>query len=191
MIRKAFLYGLIFALPLFLASCGDDDLKKADAVASSKKVNVARDRTLGVDIIYSDSARVKAQGYAPVLDKVTPANAAIYQEMPKGVKIDFYNENGQIDGNLVCDYAIRKDQELKTEFRKNVVVKSAKGDTFTSEELIWDEQKKIFYSNQRVFVKGVDGNVGNGINFKAPQDFSTYEMETGSGELNMKEGVAP
>jgi len=40
-------------------------------------------------------------------------------------------------------------------------------------------------------VKGVDGSIGEGINFKAPQDFSTYEMDSGNGELNMKEGVAP
>ncbi|QPH37805.1 hypothetical protein [Pedobacter endophyticus] len=187
---NAFFYGYLLALPLFLASCSDDDLKKADAIAL-KKVSLSRDRTLGVEIIYSDSALVKAKGYAPILDKVTPSNGSIYQEMPKGVKIDFFDEKGNINGDLVCDYAIRKDAELKTEFRKNVVVKSAKGDTFSSEELIWDEQKKIFYSNQRVYVKGVDGNLGDGINFRAPQDFSTYEMETGSGELNMKEGIAP
>ncbi|TCD11485.1 hypothetical protein EZ449_04275 [Pedobacter frigidisoli] len=187
---KVFLYGLFLALPLFLASCSDDDLKKADAV-TGKKVTLSSDRTLGVDIIYSDSARVKAKGYAPILDKVTPVSGSTYQEMIKGVNIDFYNENGTVDGNLVCDYAIRKDQELKTEFKKNVVVKNSKGDTFSSQELIWDEQKKIFYSTQRVYVKGIDGNVGDGINFKAPQDFSTYEMETGSGELNMKEGIAP
>jgi hypothetical protein len=187
---KTFLYGLFLVLPLFLASCGDDDLKNANAVASSK-VTLTRERTIGVDIIYSDSARVKAKGSAPILDKVTPSNGSSYQEMVKGVNIDFYNPNGTIDGNLVCEYAIRKDTELKTEFRKNVVVKNSKGDTFSSQELIWDESKKYFYSNQRVYVKGVDGSIGEGINFKAPQDFSTYEMDSGNGELNMKESVAP
>jgi len=187
---KAFLYGLFLGLPLFLASCGDDDLKNASSVSINKTI-LSRDRTIGVDITYSDSARVKARGLAPILDKVTPANGSAYQEMVKGVSIDFYNPNGTIDGNLVCDYAIRKDAELKTEFRKNVVVKNSKGDTFSSQELIWDESKKYFYSNQRVYVKGADGSIGEGINFKAPEDFSTYEMDSGNGELNMKEGVAP
>ncbi|GGH14449.1 MULTISPECIES: hypothetical protein [Pedobacter] len=187
---KTFLYGLLLVLPLFLASCGDDDLKNASSVAINKTI-LSRDRTIGVDITYSDSARVKARGLAPILDKVTPANGSAYQEMVKGVSIDFYNPNGTIDGNLVCDYAIRKDAELKTEFRKNVVVKNSKGDTFSSQELIWDESKKYFYSNQRVYVKGADGSIGEGINFKAPEDFSTYEMDSGNGELNMKEGVAP
>lgn len=187
---KTFLYGLFLVLPLFLASCGDDDLKNANSV-SSGKVTLTRDRTIGVDIIYSDSAKVKAKGYAPILDKITPSSGGSYQEMIKGVNIDFYNPQGIIDGNLVCEYAIRKDTELKTEFRKNVVVKNKEGSTFSSQELIWDEAKKYFYSNQRVYVKGADGSIGEGINFKAPQDFSTYEMDNGNGQLNVKEGVAP
>ncbi|WP_316844632.1 hypothetical protein [Pedobacter psychrodurus] len=182
---KTFLYGLFLVLPLFLASCGDDDLKNANAV-SSNKVTLTRDRTIGVDIIYSDSARVKAKGTAPILDKVTPSTGSPYQEMIKGVNIDFYNPNGTIDGNLVCDYAIRKDTELKTEFRKNVVVKNSKGDTFSSQELIWDESKKIFYSNQMVDILSVNGDFTRAKDFKAPQDFSTYEMGQGSGEINSK-----
>ncbi|WP_029281091.1 hypothetical protein [Pedobacter sp. R20-19] len=187
---QTFLYGLVLGLLLFLVACGEDDLKKANAI-SAKKITFTRDRTIGVEIIYSDSARVKARGKAPIMDKVTPSTGVAYEEMIKGVNIDFFNPKGTIDGNLVCDYAIRKDEIKQTIFRKNVVVKNDKGDTFSSEELIWDEAKKIFYSNQRVYVKGADGSIGDGINFKAPQDFSTYEMETGSGQLNMQEGVAP
>ncbi|NTE05025.1 hypothetical protein G6M26_50535 [Agrobacterium tumefaciens] len=187
---QTFFYGLMLGLPLFMVACGEDDLKKANAI-SAKKITFTRDRTIGVEIIYSDSARVKARGKAPIMDKVTPSTGVAYEEMIKGVNIDFFNPKGTIDGNLVCDYAIRKDEIKQTIFRKNVVVKNDKGDTFSSEELIWDEAKKIFYSNQRVYVKGADGSIGDGINFKAPQDFSTYEMETGSGQLNMQEGVAP
>jgi len=187
---RAFLYGLILGLPLFLVSCGDDDLKNVSSV-SAKKITFTRDRTLGIEIIYSDSAKVKARGNAPIMDKVTPSTGGSYQEMIKGVKIDFFNPSGAVDGTLICDYAIRKDQEQKTIFQKNVIVKNDKGDTFSSEELIWDESRKVFYSTQRVYVKGIDGNVGNGINFEAPENFSTYKMESGSGELNMKEGIAP
>lgn len=187
---KTFLYGSMLGLSIFLTSCGDDDLKKANSVAVNK-ITFTRDRTIGVEVVYSDSARVKAKGSAPIMDKVTPSEGAVYQEMPKGVTIDFFNPNGTIDGNLVCEYAIRKDQDKKTEFRKNVVVKNNKGDTFSSQELIWDEIKKIFYSTQRVYVKGADGSVGEGINFEAPQDFSTYTMESGNADLNMKESIAP
>ncbi|GGI28167.1 hypothetical protein [Pedobacter mendelii] len=190
--RKAFLYVVILGLPLFMVSCGDDDLKKANPV-SNQKIILNRDRTLGVEIIYSDSARVKAKGNAPIMDKVTADNGSTYQEMIKGVKIDFFNVNqpGVIDGTLICDYSIRRDQEQKTFFRKNVVVKNAKGDTFSSEELIWDEAKKLFYSTQRVTIQTTDGNVIEGIDFEAPQDFSTYKINTASGQAVLKDAIAP
>lgn len=187
---KTFLYGLILCLPFFLMACGGDDLKNASAV-SAAKITLSRDTTKGVEIIYSDSARVKAKGKAPVMVKITDSTGLTSQEMPSGVNIEFFNPNGTIDGTLVSDYAIRKDAQKNTEFRKNVVVKNSKGDTFSSEELIWDELKKKFYSTQRVYVKGADGSIGEGINFEAPEDFSTYSMDSGNGVLNMKEGVAP
>ncbi|WP_316832370.1 hypothetical protein [Pedobacter aquatilis] len=167
-------------------------MKKASAVSSQKSA-ITRDRTIGVEIIYSDSARVKAKGNAPIMDKVTNANGTTYQEMIKGVKIDFFNVNqpGVIDGTLICDYAVRKEWEQKTFFRKNVIVKNAKGDTFSSEELIWDEAKKLFYSTQNVTVKSIDGNILNGVDFKAPQDFSTYEINTATGQGVLKDAIVP
>ncbi|RNL56888.1 hypothetical protein [Pedobacter jejuensis] len=190
--RNAFFYCLILGLSLFMVSCGDDDLKKANAV-SNQKIALNKDRTLGVEIIYSDSARVKAKGNAPIMDKVTADNGSTYQEMINGVKIDFFNVNqpGLIDGTLICDYAIRRDQEQKTFFRKNVIVKNAKGDTFSSEELIWDEAKKLFYSTQKVTVQTTDGNIIEGVDFEAPQDFSTYKINTASGQAVLKDEIAP
>ncbi|MCZ4224330.1 LPS export ABC transporter periplasmic protein LptC [Pedobacter rhodius] len=192
MMQKAFLYGLMLMLPALLVSCGDDDLKKANPVGN-QKVILNRDRTIGVEIIYSDSARVKAKGNAPIMDKVTTQSGSTYQEMIKGVKIDFFdvNQPGVVDGTLICDYAIRKEQEQKTFFRRNVIVKNAKGDTFSSEELIWDEAKKLFYSTQRVYIRDVNGeNKGSGIDFQAPQDFSTYTLNTANGEFNQSP-IAP
>lgn len=192
MVNKAFSYGLFLLLPITLVSCGDDDLKKANPV-NNQKIILNRDRTIGVEIIYSDSARVKAKGNAPIMDKVTADNGSTYQEMIKGVKIDFFNVNqpGVIDGTLICDYAIRREQEQKTFFRKNVIVKNAKGDTFSSEELIWDEAKKLFYSKQKVVVKTIDGNVLEGIDFEAPQDFSTYTFNQGTGQAVLKDAIVP
>ncbi|MNT86874.1 hypothetical protein D3C72_2272200 [compost metagenome] len=66
------------------------------------------------------------------------------------------------------------------------MVKNSKGDTFSSQELIWDESKKIFYSNQTVDILSVNGDFTRARDFKAPQDFSTYEMGPGTGEINSK-----
>ncbi|RYG10494.1 MAG: LPS export ABC transporter periplasmic protein LptC, partial [Chitinophagaceae bacterium] len=135
---------LAFAHLFLLVSCGDDDLKNA-ATISAKQLVLSKDRSYGVDIVYSDSAKVKAKGYAPILDKVTPSSGSMYNEMPKGVKIEFFDELMKKTGTITSDYAINKVGEKITIFRKHVVVVSPTI-TFTTEELIWDENKKLYTS---------------------------------------------
>jgi hypothetical protein len=181
--------GIIFSLvilcifQLSLSSCGEDDLKKAPKL--TKKISLDTNRTTAVEIIYSDSAKVKAKGFAPVLDKITPASGAIFQEMPKGVKIEFLNDSLKITGSITSDYAIMKETEKLTIFKRNVVVVN-ENLTFNTEELIWDQNKQMFFSPKGI-VTQPDGSFANAENFSAPQDFSYYKTGSGYGETYVKE----
>lgn len=179
--------GLVFCMLMLvvmqLSACGEDDLKKAAKL--SKKISLDTNRTLGVEIIYSDSAKVKAKGFARVMDKITRSNGATFSEMPKGVKIEFLDENQNITGSIVSDYAIMKEAEKLTIFKKNVVVVNQTL-TFNTEELIWDENKRMFFSPKGIVTKP-DGSFANAVNFSAPQDFSYYNAGSGYGETYIEE----
>lgn len=180
-----FIFAVFF---LSLASCAGDDLSKVPAVAVNK-ITLSKDRTYGVEVIYSDSAKVKAKGYAPILDKVTPSTGAAYSEMPKGVKIYFFDDFMKSKGSITSNYAINKEPERITIFRKNVIVVSDNM-TFTTEELTWDENKKMYFSPQGTILTK-DGNKVTGTSFSAPQDFSTYTITLPSAEGYIKDGIVP
>jgi hypothetical protein len=177
---------LLMVLQALLTSCNDDDLKNATSI-SANKVTLSKDRSYGVEIIYSDSAIVKAKGFAPILDQVKPSTGSSYSEMPKGVKIQFYNELMQKTGTITSNYAINKETEKITIFRKNVIVVT-ESITFTTEELTWDENKKM-YSSPYGTVTSKDGSVLTGSSFTAPQDFSTYNIKDAGGKTWMKGDV--
>lgn len=180
---------LTLATAMFLISaCAGDDLKKVPAIAASK-ITLSKDRTEGVEIVYSDSAKVKAKGYAPILDKVTPSQGAAYSEMPKGVKIIFYDDFLKEKGSITSDYAINKETEKITIFKKNVVVVN-ETTTFSTEELTWDENKKMYFSPAGT-ISTKDGNKVTGTSFSAPQDFSTYTITLPSAEGYLKQGTTP
>lgn len=191
MVARQFFFVSCFLVTIasFLVACNTDDLKNA-AEISAKKITFTTDTTKGVELVYSDSAKVKAKGSAPILVKVTPSSGTPYTEMPKGVKIDFYDSFQQLSSTVTADYAIRKETEQLTTLKKHVVVKDKKGNVFTSEELVWDEKAKIFYSNQLVNINFPDGSFFSGNQFKAPQDFSSYELTTGTGQVDVKEGFS-
>ena len=180
---KANVLPLVMLLLFVFSSCTNDDLKHTSTI-SARKITLSKDRSLGVDVIYSDSAYVKAKGFAPVLDKVTPSVGAIYNEMPKGVKIEFFDKFFKKTGTITSNYAIQKQTEKITIFRKNVVVVSDKI-TFNTEELTWDENKRMYYSPYGT-VTTKDGDVITGTEFFAPQDFSTYEIIDAAGTTSIK-----
>ncbi len=181
-------YFLLFTFHFILSSCEGDDLKKVSSITANK-ITLSKDRTFGAEVIYSDSAKVKAKGYATILDKVTPSTGATYMEMPKGVKIYFLDDFLRSKGSITSDYAINKEAERITIFRKNVVVVTDNM-TFTTEELTWDENKRMYFSPAGT-VTTKDGNILNGTSFSAPQDFSTYSITMPSGQANVEDGKLP
>lgn len=176
------------AICFLLSACEGDDLKKVSAIVANK-ITLSRERTYGVEIVYSDSAKVKAKGYAPILDKVTPSAGANYSEMPKGVKIYFYDEFMRTKGSITSGYAINKETERITIFRKNVIVVTDNM-TFNTEELIWNENTKM-YNSPAGTVTTKDGNVLRGTSFSAPQDFSTYSITLPSADAYIENGKLP
>ena len=183
-IKISFSLGII----LVFSGCGDNNIKKIPSVTVDK-ITLSKDRTYGAEVIYSDSAKVKAKGYTPILDKVTPSSGSSYSEMPKGVKIHFFDEDLREKASITSDYAISKDAEKITIFRKNVVV-ITDNMTFLTEELTWNENKQMFTSPEGT-ITTKDGNTLKGTSFTAPQDFSSYNITLPSAEAYLKEGQIP
>ncbi|HTM98716.1 MAG TPA: hypothetical protein VL088_08240 [Pedobacter sp.] len=188
MFKNGLKIGFLAISILCICSCTEDDLKNAAAI-SSKKITLTKDRTYGMEVTYSDSAVVKAKGYAPIYDKVKPSEGAIYNEMPKGVKLEFYDAYLQVTGTITSNYCINDETKRTTIFRKNVVVVNDKM-TFTTEELTWDENLKMYSSPYgTVVTKG--GDVLTGSAFSAPQDFSSYKINTATAEGYVKNDFKP
>ncbi len=183
-------YSLLPALFLTscLLACNNDDLKKVSSI-SVKKITLSKDRSYDVEIIYSDSAKVKAKGTAPVLDKVTPSSGNAYSEMPKGLNIIFFDDHMNQSGSLRSDYAINKETDKITIFRKNVALVSD-NITFTTDELTWNENTRM-YTSPYGTVKWKDGSTISGTHFSAPQDFSSYKIVEASGKTYLDGQLAP
>ena len=165
-----------------LLSC-ENDLKDVEKI-SSKKIAVPVDRSTGVEIIYSDSALVKAKLITPELLHFKTTNP--YYEMKKGVEIIFLDPKQKESSRVTADYAIRYENEKKVELRKNVVAVNEKGETFRSDELIWDENKKRFTSSKLVSITS-GANTLSGTSFWANENFSYYEITQSTGDIGLGE----
>lgn len=178
------IFGAVFYIGIVLQFACENDLKDVEQI-SAKKTAIAVDKSIGVEIIYSDSALVRAKLITPEL--LSFKTDKPYVEMRKGVTVIFYGPNQQETSRIKSDYAIRRENENIVELKKNVVATNIKGETFKSDELIWDETKKRFYSNRLVTITSRE-NVLYGTSFWSNEDFSYYEIVQSTGDLNLTEG---
>ncbi len=175
--------GLYFLLALgFLFSSCENDKKEIERI--SAKSSDPAEEIKGLETLYSDSGIVKVRVTAPVLKKITTPPAIT--ELPKGLLIEFYDQNKKVISKLSANYAIHFEQESKWEAKSNVVVINEKGDQLNTEKLTWDEKKEILYSDQFVKIKTKEEIIyGNG--FEANQDFSRYRIFNVKGRITVKE----
>jgi LPS export ABC transporter protein LptC len=174
-------------LPVIIAGIAiitgcENDLKDIQKI-SAAEVNKPIEKYTDVDVIYSDSARVKAHMTAPVMINYKVKKP--YTEMPKGVKVIFYDNELKESSTIIADHGVYREQEKLVELHKNVVGTNAKGDTFSSDELIWDETSKQIHSNKVVHVKMADGSITDGASFISDENFNHWTMTQASGIIHV------
>jgi LPS export ABC transporter protein LptC len=173
---------LLFGM-LLLSAC-ENDLKKIKEI-SSKYTSSPIDTTKGVEVIYSDSAIVKGKMTTPMMIHYNISDP--FYMMPKGVKVTFYDVFAREDGNIVADSAVYHTVAQKIEFYHHVVYTTVKGDVFKSDELIWDQQKKIMYSNKPVQIVTAGGDILNGVNFTSDDKLQYPQMNQGTGNFSVSD----
>lgn len=174
-------YRLAFLAGLLLFSACENDMKAIQKI-SSQEVSKPINRTTGLDVIYSDSAKVKYRLTTPLLLEYTDKN---FREMPKGLKIVGFDASKAMkqSSQLIADYGIERQNDKIIELRKNVVATNVKGETFKSDELIWDQGKKIFYSNKPVQLTFADGTVFYGTGATTTESMYPWTIQNTTGQI--------
>lgn len=173
---------VIIAVLAGLTGCENDlkDLKKISAYEATKPVQ----RYTKVDVIWSDSAKVKAHMTSPLMLDYTKV-AKPYTEMPKGVTVTFYDADLHQTCTITSEYAIRRVAEKIIELRKNVVGTNVKGETFKSDELIWDENTRQIHSDKPVHVQMTDGSILDGLNFVSDEGLNHWKFGPSTGIIHV------
>jgi len=179
-----YLPALVAGMLLF-SSCENslNDIKKISSAEEDKPIS----RSMGVDVIYSDSAKVKFHLTAPLMVDNSDNTPKPYKEFPKGVKIISYDDNLNESGNIVADYAIQREKENVIEFRKNVVATNVNGQVFKSDELIYDMTARTFKSSKAVELSDKDGNVAEGFGFESNESMFPWRMDKTVGSFHVDE----
>ena len=165
---------------LSLVGC-HNDLDQAKLVTSRANVNIEKGKD--VEIQYSDHGNTKIKVNAKTVTRFNTDKP--YLEFTDGIKLCFYSVDKQVATTMTAEYAVAVEKSSLMTAHKNVEVINAKGEKLNTEELIWDEDKKIIYSNAFVKITTTDEIIyGNGM--QANEDFTDYVIKKITGKVKVK-----
>jgi LPS export ABC transporter protein LptC len=171
---------------LLMISCGFASCENNEGEISriTERPNDPVEEIVGLQTIYSDSGTVKVLLEAPIMKKVLLPKPIT--ELPKGMKISFYDQNMNIISRMKSSYAIHYEQEHRWEARNNVEVVNVKGEKLNTEKLIWDERQNKLLSDNFVKIT-TDKEIIMGNGFEADQDFSHYKIYNVTGHITLNQ----
>lgn len=162
---------------MLLASC-KNDIETINLVTAESLAPNMTDKD--VEIIFSDSAKMKIKLMSPLLQHYVKDTS--YMVFPQGIHVLFYDDSLKVKTELTSKYAIRYDGLGRMEARNDVVLTNIKGEKLNTERLIWDENKKLIYTDAFVKIATADEIIfGDGL--ESNQDFSKYRIIKPTGTL--------
>ncbi len=178
-IFKSILFLFYSIFPFFMYSC-ENNIDKVNLITASDKTPLQSEEN--AEYAYTDSAKTRFILKAPVINTFGGKNP--YQECPKGMSVDFYDDSGRISSHINSDYAIRYENTKIMEADGNVVVINKKGEKLNTEQLFWDQSKHTIYTPKYVQIRtSTEILLGDGL--QSNEDFTHYTITNIRGTVQL------
>lgn len=153
----------------FISSC-ENDIREVQSF-TRKRTGIEEGKQ--IESYLSQDGKLKAKLMAPSMLRYQADTPRV--EFPKTLKVDFYDDNLQVESKMFARYGEYKEHENKVFLRDSVIVFNRMGDTLISKELYWDQNKSTFYTDKNVIIKKPDQKIyGKGL--VADQSFKWFTI---------------
>lgn len=177
---------IVFLWQLLLVCGCKNDTSNLDWISKRSNVNIERGKD--IEIIYSSGGENKIKAIAKEVHRFNVEKP--YMTFPNGIKVNFYDATGNVETVMEANTATVYDGSSMMTAKSNVEVINAKGEKLNTEELIWDESKKMIYSNSYVKISTEDEIIlGEGM--EANETFTDYTIKKITGVIKVKSGEIP
>ena len=176
---------VILLLSAMLLGACENDIQRINMLTDDELIPTLQGTN--IEVIYSDSGRVKVQILAPFYQQF-PNVERPYMEFNKGLEVFFYDETGKIESEIRADYTIYYMKEQLWHATGNVVAQQFEtGDALYTDELFWNEADEQIYSDSYTRVHNEDNTLYGKKGFRSSQDLSNWQLIGSSGTINVKD----
>lgn len=173
---------LIFVFSILIIFSCENDLEVVNAFSSEE--DMAMQSMKNSEIVFTDSGLIHVKITAPEINNY-PMATEPYLEFPNGFNIIFYDKTEKPETDLSAKYGIYYSQLSLWEARDSVEVINKDGKILNTEQLFWDERKKLIYSNTFVKTTSPD-EIIMGEGFESNENFTLVKIKKIQGHIYLK-----
>jgi len=163
---------LIFAGAIMLFSCTKNDITLINNLTQADTLPTQTIHTLIT--VYMDTGRVQMIVKAPVVMNYTDREEPV-MIFPKGIKVEFFNPEGEKETILQAGYAVYYQKKNLWEAKDSVIAENNQNERLDAELLFWNVNEKRIYSDKFVRITTPD-EIIFGEGFESDQAFNDWQI---------------
>jgi LPS export ABC transporter protein LptC len=173
-------------LLILLCGCNNDPQQ---IKALTDKNAMQEDKATDVVFVYSEQGKAKARLFAHTFIRNESAKPP-FTDMKEGLKVEFYDDSLHITSTLTAGYARYYEKQQNILIRNNIVIVNKKGEQLNTEELVWNQNIKKFYTEKFVKIT-TQSQVLFGDGLEANEDFTWYKIKNLKGTVQVNKTDVP
>jgi LPS export ABC transporter protein LptC len=180
----------IFALVLLLATIGCGNDEKLPTLPTKISSDVLSE-SYNVQFDFSELGHLKARlKTGKVLEKLEgeKENAIHIHYFKKGVKLEFYDVNGNLETTLTSDEGQLNKEKGLADLKGNVVAVGKEGARLECDQLFWDEKQDKIFTNGWVRVQSPSRTL-EGEGFESNTSLTRYRIFKAKGQVSVQNTI--
>jgi LPS export ABC transporter protein LptC len=172
---------------IVLAAC-TNNMQSVNAIVDKQSLDT--ESADSVTLYFSTNGFTKAVLRSKTFKHVLNAQPP-YVDMSNGLRVEFYNEAGQPTSVLTAKRGRYFEADNNVLVRDSVTITNKeKGETLTTEELIWNDKKQLFFTEKYVTIT-TPTQIIHGDGMEANQDFTYYKIINPNGVIAVEKANLP
>lgn len=166
---------------LLSSGCGK---KQHEGILAVPRKNDPMMTAKNIEVLFSDSGHIRARLTAPLLNRFAGSEPML--DFPKGFFIQMYDSAMRITSTIRGDHGRQMELTRQMDARGHVVVRNEiKQEQLNTEHLVWDESRRVIYSDVKIRITTPDKVLlGDGI--ESNENFSRYAIKNPTGQMTVK-----
>ena len=135
--------------------------------------------------VFTDSGKVQLIMTFDIMESYTNVEQP-YSEFRSGIKVMFYEGNEKPAGTVFSKYAKYTDKKKLWELKDSVVVVNESNDKLETEQLFWDQEKDLIYTDRFIKITNEDQTV-MGTGFESDHRLTRRKIKNVTATIYLKE----